>query len=299
MEKYQIDSIIDSFFIETINNDKRIKILNVISIINDINNISNIVSNFDISKLESELIEIILLEDEEINNKVAKIDIKLKNEIIEYLKRLGIILKDDIYFFQLEDILFSIYTIYTIDTDNAEYLVSLLNNDEVDDEVMLLTDILYEYTTMSSFELYDLIEDIMDNVLSNMALYLNNIIKNKVIILDKKLVNDIEKLISIDNYFSETFFIKYIMQNDYTYVNLDMNIDSLYNNSERCVNNIQLLPYEIVTVLYLSIDSKLDILNSYKESINLSNISFLSNDKSKAEVIDNFILELINKVNRG
>ncbi|MGE3592447.1 MAG: hypothetical protein AB7G52_08155 [Arcobacter sp.] len=299
MEKYKIDSIIDSFFIETINNDKRIKILNVISIINDINNISNIVSNFDISKLESELIEIILLEDEEINNKVAKIDIKLKNEIIEYLKRLGIILKDDIYFFQLEDILFSIYTIYTIDTDNAEYLVSLLNNDEVDDEVMLLTDILYEYTTMSSFELYDLIEDIMDNVLSNMALYLNNIIKNKVIILDKKLVNDIEKLISIDNYFSETFFIKYIMQNDYTYVNLDMNIDSLYNNSERCVNNIQLLPYEIVTVLYLSIDSKLDILNSYKESINLSNISFLSNDKSKAEVIDNFILELINKVNRG
>lgn len=299
MEKYQIDSIIDSFFIETINNDKRIKILNVISIINDINNISNIVSNFDISKLESELIEIILLEDEEINNKVAKIDIKLKNEIIEYLKRLGIILKDDIYFFQLEDILFSIYTIYTIDTDNAEYLVSLLNNDEVDDEVMLLTDILYEYTTMSSFELYELIEDIMDNVLSNMALYLNNIIKNKVIILDKKLVNDIEKLISIDNYFSETFFIKYIMQNDYTYVNLDMNIDSLYNNSERCVNNIQLLPYEIVTVLYLSIDSKLDILNSYKESINLSNISFLSNDKSKAEVIDNFILELINKVNRG
>ncbi len=299
MEKYQIDSIIDSFFIETINNDKRIKILNVISIINDINNISNIDSNFDISKLESELIEIILLEDEEINNKVAKIDIKLKNEIIEYLKRLGIILKDDIYFFQLEDILFSIYTIYTIDTDNAEYLVSLLNNDEVDDEVMLLTDILYEYTTMSSFELYDLIEDIMDNVLSNMALYLNNIIKNKVIILDKKLVNDIEKLISIDNYFSETFFIKYIMQNDYTYVNLDMNIDSLYNNSERCVNNIQLLPYEIVTVLYLSIDSKLDILNSYKESINLSNISFLSNDKSKAEVIDNFILELINKVNRG
>ncbi len=299
MEKYQIDYIIDSFFIETINNDKRIKILNVISIINDINNISNIVSNFDISKLESELIEIILLEDEEINNKVAKIDIKLKNEIIEYLKRLGIILKDDIYFFQLEDILFSIYTIYTIDTDNAEYLVSLLNNDEVDDEVMLLTDILCEYTTMSSFELYDLIEDIMDNVLSNMALYLNNIIKNKVIILDKKLVNDIEKLISIDNYFSETFFIKYIMQNDYTYVNLDMNIDSLYNNSERCVNNIQLLPYEIVTVLYLSIDSKLDILNSYKESINLSNISFLSNDKSKAEVIDNFILELINKVNRG
>lgn len=299
MEKYQIDYIIDSFFIETINNDKRIKILNVISIINDINNISNIVSNFDISKLESELIEIILLEDEEINNKVAKIDIKLKNEIIEYLKRLGIILKDDIYFFQLEDILFSIYTIYTIDTDNAEYLVSLLNNDEVDDEVMLLTDILNEYTTMSSFELYDLIEDIMDNVLSNMALYLNNIIKNKVIILDKKLVNDIEKLISIDNYFSETFFIKYIMQNDYTYVNLDMNIDSLYNNSERCVNNIQLLPYEIVTVLYLSIDSKLDILNSYKESINLSNISFLSNDKSKAEVIDNFILELINKVNRG
>ncbi len=299
MEKYQIDSKIDSFFIETINNDKRIKILNVISIINDINNISNIVSNFDISKLESELIEIILLEDEEINNKVAKIDIKLKNEIIEYLKRLGIILKDDIYFFQLEDILFSIYTIYTIDTDNAEYLVSLLNNDEVDDEVMLLTDILSEYTTMSSFELYDLIEDIMDNVLSNMALYLNNIIKNKVIILDKKLVNDIEKLISIDNYFSETFFIKYIMQNDYTYVNLDMNIDSLYNNSERCVNNIQLLPYEIVTVLYLSIDSKLDILNSYKESINLSNISFLSNDKSKTEVIDNFILELINKVNRG
>ncbi|MGE3593853.1 MAG: hypothetical protein AB7G52_15345, partial [Arcobacter sp.] len=62
MEKYQIDSIIDSFFIETINNDKRIKILNVISIINDINNISNIDSNFDISKLESELIEIILLE---------------------------------------------------------------------------------------------------------------------------------------------------------------------------------------------------------------------------------------------
>jgi len=299
MEKYQIDSIIDSFFIETINNDKRIKILNVIAIINDINNISNIVSNFDISKLESELIEIILLEDEEINNKVAKIDIKLKNEIIEYLKRLGIILKDDIYFFQLEDILFSIYTIYTIDTDNAEYLVSLLNNDEVDDEIMLLTDILSEYTTMSSFELYDLIEDITDNVLSNMVLYLNNIIKNKVIILDKKLVNDIEKLISIDNYFSETFFIKYIMQNGYNYVNLDMNIDSLYNNSERCVNNIQLLPYEIVTVLYLSIDSKLDILNSYKESINLSNISFLSNDKSKLEVTDNLILELIDKVNRG
>lgn len=296
MATYPIDMDIIRYLSNVMMDGKVEKVLSIFRTIDNINKIPLLDINIDTSELEAVLTDLISREDEFSSDDLrSNIDNVLKMYFLKYLDVIGIIINKDIFFYVIDDIYSALFTILTIEYDFIPDIISRLRTTE-DDDSFMLSNLLSEYTTISSLELYELIDDVKDEFIDYLIKYLTQLSFTKNTQLDSDLRNDIEKLLVIDHNFGLSPFVNMCMNTEYTYPKLEDNLNTMYNNLNKIQNNIEIIPYEVVSVLFMSFDSRINMLDYFKEDIDLTHIDTIKDDTILLENVTNKIDELIRKI---
>lgn len=301
MEKYEIDKSISVYMLQYMNHDVYKNIVKLFNIINDINNIPDLDVTIDLSELESSIVSIITTEDELSSN----MNLNIKNIIVEYistlLQGLGItIIKDDVNFTSLVDILEGIYTLYTLDNDNMEYMVSMYDVSEdvlEQDTILLFSNLLSNYTTMSTLSVYELIENVSTDIISNLVNYYILKIEEHTKELNKEIDTKVNKLIKIVPDVTETFYYKDMMANGYTEQTLQDSLDVLFNSINNHGDNVAAIIPEILITIYMSTDNSGDIILEFNNKIDLTLADNL--DDSRINTIKELLTEVATKLKAG
>lgn len=301
MEKYEIDKSISVYMLQYMNQDVNKNIVKLFNIINDINNVPDLDITLDLAELESVIISIITTEDELSTN----MNLNIKNNIVEYvsgfLQNLGItIIKDDINYTSLVDILEGVYTLYTLDIDNMQYMVSMYDISEdvlEQDTILLFSNLLSNYTTMSTLSLYEIIDNVSTDIISNLVEYYILKIEEYTKELNKEIEVKVNKLIKVEPTVTETFYYKDMMTNGYTEQTLQDSLDTLFNSINNHGDNIVFIIPEILITIYMSTDNSGDIMLEFNNKIDLTLADNL--DASRINTIKELLSEVVTKLKAG
>lgn len=301
MEKYEIDKSISMYMLQYMNQEVYKNIVKLFNIINDINNIPDLDVTIDLSELESSIVSIITTEDELSSN----MNLNIKNIIIEYvstcLQDLGItIIKDDVTYTTLLDILEGIYTLYTLDNDNMRYIVTMYDVSEdvlEQDTILLFSNLLSNYTTMSTLSIYELIDNVSTDIISNLVNYCILKIEENTKELNKNIDVKVNKLIKVEPYVTETFYYKDMMANGYTEQTLQESLDTLFNSINKHGDNVAGIIPEILITIYMSTDNSGDIMLEFNNKIDLTLADNL--DTSRINTIKELLIEVSTKLKAG
>lgn len=301
MEKYEIDKSISMYMLQYMNQEVYKNIVKLFNIINDINNIPDLDVTIDLSELESSIVSIITTEDELSSN----MNLNIKNIIIEYvstcLQNLGItIIKDDVTYTSLLDILEGIYTLYTLDNDNMQYIVTMYDVSEdvlEQDTILLFSNLLSSYTTMSTLSIYELIDNVSTDIISNLVNYCILKIEENTKELNKEIDIKVNKLIKAEPYVTETFYYKNMMANGYTEQTLQESLDTLFNSINKHGDNVAGIIPEILITIYMSTDNSGDIMLEFNNKIDLTLADNL--DTSRINTIKELLIEVSTKLKVG
>lgn len=295
-DNYELDEVVLSTIENYFPKEKAESILNIIDTCYRISNIQDLNYNLNIVELESTLIDLINENDAISRDELADLlDRKLKIEFLNYFKLLGITLSEDILFRELLDLFNSVEAICNLDEDAVREVMDMLEND-TDDNTELFCNLLEEYSNLSYVTMYELIEDVDEDLIINFKDRFNfkSFINNPNV--NENIINIISKLKEVDANFMFTKFINSCIKDGLDFNKIRYNEDTLYNNLEKLNGNMNMIPYEIVSTLALSSDTKDTIYEYFKENIYLENIDWIGEDNSKHIVIDNLVKELSYKV---
>lgn len=297
MDNYQLDSYTVEYLQNTIKSGKIECILNTFNTIFKLNEQPLINITIDTSDLESDLADLIAKEDMyDRDNFIDNIEELIKSNFLKYLQQIGIFLTEDPFFYVIEDIYNALYTALNLDHDLIGDTLEILKTDE--EEEMILSNLLVDYSTLTSMVLYEIIDDVTDEFLENLITYYSQLKFLRNPDIDADLKNDIEVLLSKDNLFGISPFVNMCINKGYEYVNLEENLTTMYNNLNKMSRpRSKGLAYEIVAVLYLSSDSRLNMLEAYKDDIDLTHIERISDVTDVLEELDKDVIALIRKVN--
>lgn len=301
MENYEIDKSIANYMLSYMNVDVSKNIIKIFNTLNNINSLTDLDKTIDLSYIESIIVSIITTEDEIVGNMNFNIRKTIIDNVYDYLQELGIIInRSEITYSQLADLLESIYTLHTLDSDNMNYIISTfdINQNELNSNIILtLCNILSEYTKMSTLELYEIIEDVSSDILVNLISYFKIRIEEITKELNKTIEVPLKKLLNVENIISETYYYKDIMLNGYVENDLDSNIDMLYNNIEKHGENTAMVAPEILITLYLSTDTREDIMVSFNNRIDLTLTEH--NNDSRIAIIKELLSGYVSKLKSG
>lgn len=301
MENYEIDKSIANYMLSYMNVDVSKNIIKIFNTLNNINSLTDLDKTIDLSYIESIIVSIITTEDEIVGNMNFNIRKTIIDNVYDYLQELGIIInRSEITYSQLADLLESIYTLHTLDSDNMNYIISTfdINQNELNSNIILtLCNILSEYTKMSTLELYEIIEDVSSDILVNLISYFKIRIEEITKELNKAIEVPLKKLLNVENIISETYYYKDIMLNGYVENDLDSNIDMLYNNIEKHGENTAMVAPEILITLYLSTDTREDIMVSFNNRIDLTLTEH--NNDSRIAIIKELLSGYVSKLKSG
>lgn len=301
MENYEIDKSIANYMLSYMNVDVSKNIIKIFNTLNNINSLTDLDKTIDLSYIESIIVSIITTEDEIVGNMNFNIRKTIIDNVCDYLQELGIIInRSEITYSQLADLLESLYTLHTLDSDNMNYIISTfdINQNELNSNIILtLCNILSEYTKMSTLELYEIIEDVSSDILVNLISYFKIRIEEITKELNKAIEVPLKKLLNVENIISETYYYKDIMLNGYVENDLDSNIDMLYNNIEKHGENTAMVAPEILITLYLSTDTKEDIMVSFNNRIDLTLTEH--NNDSRIAIIKELLSGYVSKLKSG
>ena len=301
MEKYEIDKSISVYMLQYMNHDVYKNIVKLFNIINDINNIPDLDVTIELSELESSIVSIITTEDELSSN----MNLNIKNIIIKYvstcLQDLGItIIKDDVTYTTLLDILEGIYTLYTLDNDNMQYILTMYDVSEdvlEQDTILLFSNLLSNYTTMSTLSIYELIDNVSTDIISNLVNYCILKIEENTKELNKEIDVKVNKLIKVEPYVTETFYYKDMMANGYTEQTLQESLDTLFNSINKHGDNVAGIIPEILITIYMSTDNSGDIMLEFNNKIDLTLADNLN--ASRINTIKELLSEVATKLKSG
>lgn len=301
MENYEIDKSIANYMLSYMNVDVSKNIIKIFNTLNNINSLTDLDKTIDLSYIESIIVSIITTEDEIVGNMNFNIRKTIIDNVYDYLQELGMIInRSEITYSQLADLLESIYTLHTLDSDNMNYIISTfdINQNELNSNIILtLCNILSEYTKMSTLELYEIIEDVSSDILVNLISYFKIRIEEITKELNKAIEVPLKKLLNVENIISETYYYKDIMLNGYVENDLDSNIDMLYNNIEKHGENTAMVAPEILITLYLSTDTREDIMVSFNNRIDLTLTEH--NNDSRIAIIKELLSGYVSKLKSG
>lgn len=301
MENYEIDKSIANYMLSYMNVDVSKNIIKIFNTLNNINSLTDLDKTIDLSYIESIIVSIITTEDEIVGNMNFNIRKTIIDNVCDYLQELGIIInRREITYSQLADLLESLHTLHTLDSDNMNYIISTfdINQNELNSNIILtLCNILSEYTKMSTLELYEIIEDVSSDILVNLINYFKIKIEEITKELNKTIEVPLKKLLNVENIISETYYYKDIMLNGYVENDLDSNIDMLYNNIEKHGENTAMVAPEILITLYLSTDTKEDIMVSFNNRIDLTLTEH--NNDSRIAIIKELLSGYVSKLKSG
>lgn len=301
MEKYEIDKSISVYMLQYMNQEVNKNIVKLFNIINDINNVPDLDITLDLAELESVIISIITTEDELSTN----MNLNIKNAIVEYvsgfLQNLGItIIKDDINYTSLVDILEGVHTLYTLDIDNMRYMVSMYDISEdvlEQDTILLFSNLLSNYTTMSTLSLYEIIDNVSTDIISNLVEYYILKMEEHTKELNKEIDVKVNKLIKVEPDVTETFYYKDMMANGYTEQTLQDSLDTLFNSINNHGDNVAIIIPEILITIYMSTDNSGDIMLEFNNKIDLTLADNL--DASRINTIKELLSEVATKLKAG
>ena len=302
MENYEIDRSISGYMLTYMNGDISKHITKIFNTLNGINNLPDLEKTIDLSYIESIIVSIITTEDDI----VANMNFDIRNTIIEnvadYLQELGIIIKrNEILYSQLVDLLEAVYTIYTLDADNMLYVTTMLDmsSDDMDKDTLLtFCNFISEYTTMSTLDVYEILEDVTSDIIVNLVEYYKVRLEERTKELNKVIEVPLKKLLNVENLISETYYYKSIMIDGYVENTLEDNIDTLYNNINKHGDNLAMIAPEIFITLYLTTDTVEDIVMSFDNRLDLTLTDF-SSDSSKISVIRDLLVGYVSKIRSG
>lgn len=302
MENYEIDRSISGYMLTYMNGDISKHITKIFNTLNGINNLPDLEKTIDLSYIESIIVSIITTEDDI----VANMNFNIRNTIIEnvadYLQELGIIIKrNEILYSQLVDLLEAVYTIYTLDVDNMLYVTTMLDmsSDDMDKDTLLtFCNFISEYTTMSTLDVYEILEDVTSDIIVNLVEYYKVRLEERTKELNKVIEAPLKKLLNVENLISETYYYKSIMIDGYVENVLEDNIDTLYNNINKHGDNLAMIAPEIFITLYLTTDTVDDIVMSFDNRLDLTLTDF-SSDSSKISVIRDLLVGYVSKIRSG
>ena len=301
MENYEIDRSISGYMLTYMNGDISKHITKIFNTLNGINNLPDLEKTIDLSYIESIIVSIITTEDDI----VANMNFNIRNTIIEYvadyLQELGIIIKrNEILYSQLVDLLEAVHTIYTLDADNMLYVTTMLDmsSDDMDKDTLLtFCNFISEYTTMSTLDVYEILEDVTSDIIVNLVEYYKVRLEERTKELNKVIEVPLKKLLNVENLISETYYYKSIMIDGYVENTLEDNIDTLYNNINKHGDNLAMIAPEIFITLYLTTDT-VDIVMSFDNRLDLTLTDF-SSDSSKISVIRDLLVGYVSKIRSG
>lgn len=253
-------------------------------------------NDIDIETFELGLKDIICKLDEENDTKVLKLDIYIRDTVIEYVKKYGIVLDIDVRPSQMADILNALYVIYNIEPELIDAIQMQLEDIEEDDNSIRMCNFLSNYTKSKAIELYDIIIDVREDTIEELYRFLE---KKKVTNV-KETTTLVYKLLttlsSNDINYNNTAIVRNIVSNGYNNSTLDILLTDMYSTLEFNSDYLSNIAYEIVATLYIASDTREDLLTAYKEFINLDIVSFLyDNDKAK-EFVNSSVIDLIEKL---
>jgi len=282
MENYQLDNSVSEFILEATNVNKHNRIKNIFNIIYTMNKLTSINIVCDISSIEASVLDIIAEDDIELYNIIDKLDILLKNKLVDYIAKHGIMVDDNILYYQIEDILLGLYSIYTSDIDTANMLIYKFDNNI--DSILLISTILSNYSTTTSTELYNIILDVRSDFISNMKKLLESKIDSYTSELSNNITNNILFLINSNKEFANTDIINRYLHD------INTNIDTLYNILEKYPNDNNRIVLEISAYIYINNNCESSTGQCDLTDINLEAISYLYNNNES-------IVNIINSVN--
>lgn len=297
-ERFVFDTIVSEFLLNTFNKQKLKMLVSIIRNIDMLNRLTNIEVDLDLNELETEYINIIYAEDE-LDNKITSIQETTKEHVIKYLKLLGITLiedKEDIYMYQIRNILTGIFNLFNTNITGAEYIVNSLRDEESED-IIIISELLEEYTSAPASEYYNIIQDVDETLIQNLIEYFTSIINGYDVTLDEETNNGIKILLLIDPKFNKTKVVKDMLTLGIKPNLLVNSLNSLYWSISNYQTDIDLVAYEIAATLFLCDDTEKYMLESLQDEIDLSLVDWIVNIEGYQEHILTLTTDLINQIN--
>lgn len=297
---YELDDIVYDFLINNTTKEKFKLYINLINNIYLLDTLPDFDTQTDLNEIDTTLIEIIEQE-ADTDSKLTTIGNTLRDIAINVIESTGVILiedKDEIYLYQLINILSGLYNMFNTNITGADYILNTLRDDN-NDTIINLCEILAEYTSICRTEYLDIIDDVQDSFVKYAIDYFNNILKTYNPELDTETNAGIKQLLKVSLNFNNTDVVKDMLRIGLKPNLLSNNLNNLYYNIGLYVNNKDLIPYEIAATLFLCDDSEKSMHSFLDEEINLDLVDFIYNDKELKTTILTQTKQLIDKINSG
>lgn len=285
-EKYQLTIDLENFIIETFH-ERADTVFNIIQLLYKINSIYSLELNFFMDKLEYRILERITIASE-VHDAVLAIELYLKKSIVEFFKRLSVLLNNDEDYFTLEvaeDFLNSFMTLLSLDAHNSNEMLSIIENDDIDGNQKLYT-LINEYSTVNSEKIFNIILSAGDVVFERLTRHFRGVIHRNDIELNERDINTVSPLINKDRNFGFTRIIKnglYYGLNEFSF---NKYIDTLYKILDSYKEDTVSIAYEIYATNFLSKDKPIINADKIEDFVNLKALSIT---KDKYELVDEVI----------
>lgn len=295
VETYELSNLVENVVL-TFPPTKANNIMKIFNLINTINEDGIVDETFNLSMLESKLEDIITNNDNQEADSVRDlIDVELHNSFKRFIGKLGIKLTEDQHSYGImHDIIQGVVLLKEIDTDMASEVIRRLE-EVTDDPVYMLVDLIDDFVPSNTMELYEVIEEVEDRLIED----IKDILEERIRTEKADTAEDIQELatdlIKRDKLFCNTNMMYKILTEGYDYESITVNKKHLYNVLEHYKEKLHLIPYEIVITLLMSYETKDNILEGYKEYIDVGLVSYLEEDTITQNIVKESIDKLISE----
>lgn len=295
MQTYDIDEYLSMFLGSLFSEYKQRRIKDMFNLLYNYNMIIGNGNTISLPALEQALINVVVFIDSENDTKATRIENHLKEYVIEYFKNYGIYITHESELYSVVMLLDAYYTLLTIDKELVDCaIIKIEARENVDSDVMLLSDILSEYCDLTEYEIATLIEDVNEDFFSKLEAYyggrhtLDDTSNNET-------TNYIHKFLKADALFMDTDVVKDLITNGYRDKVIADYLPSVYVSMER--NPVlQSMAYEITAAYYLATDTRNNMLNTIHDSFNFDIINVLNEKAESVEIVLSIIGDLVLKL---
>lgn len=295
MQTYEIDEYLSMFLGSLFSEYKQRRVKDMFNLLYNYNMIIGNGNTVSLPALEQALINVVVFIDSENDTKATRIENHLKEYVIEYFKNYGIYITHESELYSVVMLLDAYYTLLTIDKELVDCaIIKIEARENVDSDVMLLSDMLSEYCDLTEYEITTLIEDVNEDFFSKLEAYyggrhtLDDTSNNET-------TNYIHKFLKADALFMDTDVVKDLITNGYRDKAIADYLPSVYMSIERNPT-LQSMAYEITAAYYLATDTRNNMLNTIHDSFNFDIINVLNEKAESVEIVLSIIGDLVLKL---
>lgn len=289
-ETYELDSFLVST-LELLFQRQATYIVEVIQTVNKLKELPELELDITTLDLETELLDMFYNTEDHMDNLKDQTELKIKEAFDNYLKTIGIDF-EYMSFYNYKEIFSTIYTIYDLDIEAAEYFVNILNAEYTNDEEHTV-DILSEFCNISQIELMELVEEVNPNYVDDLRYYFNrkSFLQNEDV--DEEVQEIVTRLISTNELFANSKIVIEALNHGYIKMPFEYNREKLYNNLYSMQDNVHLVPYEIAATILLSSDTNDNLTEFFRENVDLNLLPYLENNTNLYSYVDEEVRKLL------